>query len=111
MEESFTTDSSLDLDGFKLVDNISKGIELKQEPFSINYVEGRVYEGDETVATYLFDNEDRENSNMLAAFVKDSSPPKVAFIPDTRYALGINRINALFINYTVLEKIDPNFKG
>ena len=111
MEESFTTDSSLDLDGFKLVDNISKGIELKQEPFSINYVEGRVYEGDETVATYLFDNEDRENSNMIAAFVKDSSPPKVAFIPDTRYALGINRINALFINYTVLEKIDPNFKG
>ena len=111
MEESFTTDSSLDLDGFKLVDNISKGIELKQEPFSIDYVEGRVYEGDETVATYLFDNEDRENSNMIAAFVKDSSPPKVAFIPDTRYALGINRINALFINYTVLEKIDPNFKG
>ena len=30
---------------------------------------------------------------------------------DTQYALGINRINALFINYTVLEKIDPNFKG
>ena len=48
---------------------------------------------------------------MIAAFVKDSSPPKVAFIPDTQYALGINRINALFINYTVLEKIDPNFKG
>ena len=111
MEESFTTDASLGFEGFKLVDNISKGVELKKEPFSIEYVEGRVYEGEEHIASYLFDNEDRENSNMIAAFVKDSSPPKVAFIPDAQYALGISKINALFINYTVLEKIDPNFKG
>ena len=57
MEESFRTSSAPDdLDGFKLVDNISKGIELKQEPFSINYVEARVYEGGEHIGGFTFDN-------------------------------------------------------
>ena len=105
------TDASLDFEGFKLVDNIYQGIKLKKEPFIINYVEGRVYEGEENISTYFFDNDDRENSNMIAAFVKDSSPPEVIFIPDSKYALGFHRVNAMFINYTVLEKIDPNFKG
>ena len=113
MEESFRTSSAPDdLDGFKLVDNIGKGIELKQEPFSIDYVEGRVYEGGEHIGGFTFDNTDRENDNMTAAFVKDSSPPKVVFLPDEFEQLrNVNRINALYINYTVLEKIDPNFKG
>ena len=49
---------------------------------------------------------------MTAAFVKYSSPPKVVFLPDEFEQLrNVNRINALYINYTVLEKIDPNFKG
>ena len=49
---------------------------------------------------------------MTAAFVKDSSPPQVVFLPaEFEQLRNINRINALFINYTVLEKIDPNFKG
>ena len=61
---------------------------------------------------FTFDNEDRENDNMTAAFVKDSSPPKIVFLPDEFEQLrNVNRINALYINYTVLEKIDPNFKG
>ena len=113
MEESFRTSSAPDdLDGFKLVDNIGEGVELKQEPFSINYVEARVYEGGEHIGGFTFDNEDRENDNMTAAFVKDSSPPKVVFLPDEFEQLrNVNRINALYINYTVLEKIDPNFKG
>jgi hypothetical protein len=113
MEESFRTSSAPDdLDGFKLVDNIGKGIELKQEPFSIDYVEGRVYEGGEHIGGFTFDNTDRENDNMTAAFVKDSSPPKIVFLPDEFEQLrNVNRINALYINYTVLEKIDPNFKG
>ena len=60
----------------------------------------------------VLDNEDRENDNMTAAFVKASSPPKVVFLPDEFEQLrNVNRINALYINYTVLEKIDPNFKG
>ena len=96
---------------WKLVDEIALGVELKQIPFSIDYVHGRVYDGDSHTGSFVFDNADRENSSILAAFVKDSSPPKVIFMPDFEYISGFKLVNALYIKYTVLEKIDPNFKG
>ena len=96
---------------WKLVDEIALGVELKQIPFSIDYVHGRVYDGDSHTGSFVFDNADRENSSILAAFVKDSSPPKVIFMPDFEYISGFKLVSALYIKYTVLEKIDPNFKG
>ena len=96
---------------WKLVDEISSGIELKQIPFSIDYVHGRVYQEGNHTGSFIFDNDDRENSSIIAAFVRDSSPPKVVFIPDFEYIRGFKLVSALYIKYTVLEKIDPSFKG
>ena len=99
---------------WKLVDEIGSGIELKQMPFTIDYVRGRVYKPDGSYFQYVFNrhvNSGRKTGNMIAALVEGSNPPKVVFLPNDIDDPSVLNISALYIKYTALEKIDPNFKG
>ena len=99
---------------WKLIDEIGSGIELKQMPFTIDYVVGRVYKPDGSYFAYTFQrmaNSGRKTGNMIAALVEGSNPPKVVFLPNDIDDPSVLNISALYIKYTALEKIDPNFKG
>ena len=99
---------------WKLVHEIGSGIELKQMPFTIDYVRGRVYKPDGSYFQYVFNrhvNSGRKTGNMIAALVEGSNPPKVVFLPNDIDDPSVLNISALYIKYTALEKIDPNFKG
>ena len=99
---------------WKLIDEIGSGIELKQMPFTIDYVVGRVYKPDGNYFVYTFQRNagsGRKTGNMIAALVEGSNPPKVVFLPNDIDDPSVLNISALYIKYTALEKIDPNFKG
>tara|TARA_B100000963_G_C22581013_1_gene650841 strand:- start:228 stop:1622 length:1395 start_codon:yes stop_codon:yes gene_type:complete len=98
---------------WKLVDEIGSGIELKQMPFTIDYVRGRVYKPDNSYFQYTFNRhpDGDKTGNMIAALVEGSNPPKVVFLPNDIDDPSVLNISALYIKYTALEKIDPNFKG
>ena len=100
----------LDKPGAILVSEIGSGIELQQIPFSIDRVRGRVYKTDGDYDVFAFDLGESDGS-ITPAFVQDSSPPKVIFLPKSLDGPSVLNINVMKIEYTVLEKIDPNFKG
>ena len=97
---------------FKRVDSISAGIELKQTPFTIEDVSARSYSPKQASFSYdrIFDDSDK---NSITPVIQDDTK-KVIFVsrPNRENKnVSVRDIQVLKITYTVLEKIDPNFKG
>ena len=93
---------------YKLVKDLGSGVELKQTPFQIDRVRLRITQPgrDEIFAFDL-----GEGGNVTPAFIDGSSPPKIMFLPESLDGPSILDVNLGQITYTVLEKVDPNFKG
>ena len=96
---------------FKRVDSISAGIELKQTPFTIEDVSARSYSPKQ--ASFSYDVLDDSDKNSITPVIQDDTK-KVIFVsrPNRENKnVSVRDIQVLKITYTVLEKIDPNFKG
>ena len=117
---------------YKLVDSIGSGIELKQTPLTFEYVTGVAYvNGERYNFNYDSEREPTRKGNILPVLAdldddgKEIPNSKKVFFTklgtglDSRGRVGrnvaagvsIRDIQILHITYTVLEKIDPNFKG
>ena len=115
-----------------LDDGSNPVVTLKQEPFTIDSIKGYTYYGGETEASAffaygnsgLFDNDIIPSINGKQVIL-EAGPPKISRITGKAavsqtydfgtgqgsQVQGADSINVLIITYTVLEKIDPNFKG
>ena len=105
---------------YKEVDDIGRGVELKQTPFGIDYMVARVWTITDGVAGYRkffykrngnYTSQEIPIMRVNVAFVKDSNPPKVIFLPEFDAISTFMKAQILMIKYTVLEKVDPNFSG
>ena len=96
---------------YQIVDRISSGIELKQTPLTIESVAGRSYFPNR--ASFSYDVLDDSDKNNITPVIQDDTK-KVIFVPRPNRKnknVSVRDIQVLKITYTVLEKIDPNFKG
>ena len=96
---------------FKRVDSISAGVELKQTPLIIESVTGRSYFPNRT--SFSYDFLDDSDKNNITPVIQDDTK-KVIFVsrPNRKNKnVSVRDIQVLVVTYTVLEKIDPNFKG
>ena len=100
----------LDKPGAILVSEIGSGIELQQIPFQIDRVRMRAYKADGSFGVFAFDLGETDGS-VTPVFVEDSNPPKIIFMPKSLDGPSVLDVNVMKIEYTVLEKVDPNYKG
>ena len=120
VEELKTYAKSFGTSKFKGVDRISAGIELKQTPLTIESVTGRSFFPKRASFSYdVLDDSEKNNITPVIADLDDDGKE----IPDSKKVFFVSRpnrknknvsvrdIQVLKITYTVLEKIDPNFKG
>ena len=112
---------------YQIVDRISAGIELRQTPLTIESVNGKKYfpkRAGQPARSFSFsyDVEDDSEKNNITPVIADLDDDGKE-IPDSKKVFFVSRpnlknknvsvrdIQVLIITYTVLEKIDPNFKG
>ena len=112
---------------YQIVDRISAGIELRQTPLTIESVNGKKYfpkrAGQPARGfSFSYDVEDDSEKNNITPVIADLDDDGKE-IPDSKKVFFVSRpnlknknvsvrdIQVLIITYTVLEKIDPNFKG
>ena len=105
---------------YQIVDRISSGIELKQTPLTIESVSAVSYSPKR--AKFFYDVLDDSDKNSITPVIADLDDDGKE-IPDSKKVFFVSRpnlknknvsvrdIQVLIITYTVLEKIDPNFKG
>ena len=93
---------------WKLVDNIGKdGVDLKQVPFSIERVRLRFNKEDGRDVRFAYDIGEEDGSIDVA--INDKT---VFFTPKGNADVGaLAMVDTGIVLYTVLEKVDPNFKG
>ena len=93
---------------WKLVDNIGKdGVDLKQVPFSIERVRLRFNKEDGRDVRFAYDIGEEDGSIDVA--INDKT---VFFTPKGNADVGaLANVDTGIVLYTVLEKVDPNFKG
>ena len=93
---------------WKLVDSIGKdGVDLKQVPFSIERVRLRFNKEDGRDVRFAYDIGE-EDGNIDVA-INDKT---VIFTPVGDADVGVlAMVDTAVVLYTVLEKVDPNFKG
>ena len=93
---------------WKLVDNIGKdGVDLKQVPFSIERVRLRFNKDDGRDVRFAYDIGEEDGSIDVA--INDKT---VFFTPKGDADVGaLAMVDTGIVLYTVLEKVDPNFKG
>ena len=105
---------------YQIVDRISSGIELKQTPLTIESVSAVSYSPKR--AKFFYDVLDDSDKNSITPVIADldddgkeiPNSKKVFFVsrPNRKNKnVSVRDIQVLIITYTVLEKIDPNFKG
>ena len=105
---------------YQIVDRISSGIELKQTPLTIESVSAVSYSPKR--AKFFYDVLDDSDKNSITPVIADldddgkeiPNSKKVFFVsrPNRKNKnVSVRDIQVLKITYTVLEKIDPNFKG
>ena len=96
---------------YKRVDSIASGIELKQTPLTIESVSAKSYSPKRAYFSYdVFDDTDK---NSITPVIQDDTK-NVIFVsrPNRKNKnVSVRDIQVLVVTYTVLEKIDPNFKG
>ena len=93
---------------WKLVDNIGKdGVDLKQVPFSIERVRLRFNKEGGRDVRFAYDIGEEDGSIDVA--INDKT---VFFTPKGNADVGaLAGVDTGIVLYTVLEKVDPNFKG
>ena len=93
---------------WKVVDNIGKdGVDLKQVPFSIERVRLRFNKDDGRDVRFAYDIGEEDGSIDVA--INDKT---VFFTPKGNADVGaLAMVDTGIVLYTVLEKVDPNFKG
>ena len=93
---------------WKLVDNIGKdGVDLKQVPFSIERVRLRFNKEGGRDVRFAYDIGEEDGSIDVA--INDKT---VFFTPKGNADVGaLAMVDTGIVLYTVLEKVDPNFKG
>ena len=93
---------------WKVVDNIGKdGVDLKQVPFSIERVRLRFNKDDGRDVRFAYDIGEEDGSIDVA--INDKT---VFFTPKGDADVGaLAMVDTGIVLYTVLEKVDPNFKG
>jgi len=111
VEELKTYAKSFGTSQFKRVDSLGRSIELKQIPLTIESVTGRSYFPNR--ASFSYDVLDDSDKNNITPVIQDDTK-RVFFVsrPNRKNKnVSVRDIQVLKITYTVLEKIDPNFKG
>ena len=106
---------------YKRVDELWSGVELKQTPLIINSISARQYFPKRSSFIYLNDEDTLEKDNITPVIADLDDDGKE--IPNSKKVIiyprpnrknknvSVRDIQVLSIRYTVLEKIDPNFKG
>ena len=91
-----------------MVDNIGKdGVDLKQVPFSIERVRLRFNKEGGRDVRFAYDIGEEDGSIDVA--INDKT---VFFTPKGNADVGaLAMVDTGIVLYTVLEKVDPNFKG
>ena len=99
----------IDIEGFKLIEK-GNDLNLKHIPVSIVEVLAREYRSKNDYTQFLFQEGQLKGSgvnNIIPALV----PPKnLILIPKSTEGGSTNKINAVIIIYTYLEKLDPSVK-